>query len=153
MKFEKYTIYYDKKGYPIIWVGGKNVKLHIYIWEKKYGEKPKGYQLHHKDFDNKNYALFNLELVTQSDHLRLHARWKKTKGKWSHKPCNGCKKLLPLIEFYPRKNLPPSALCKRCHNIQVSKRRTDPIWKEKNRLYQKEWARKRRLELSLSSAE
>ena len=80
MKYRDRTIYYDRKGYPIISVDGKDVKLHVYVWEEANGEKPEGYQLHHKDFDKKNYSLDNLELVTQSDHLRIHAGWEREKG-------------------------------------------------------------------------
>jgi len=119
MKYENHTIYYDKKGYPIIWIDGKDIKLHVFVWEKANGEKPKGYQIHHIDGNKNNYNLDNLLLVTQSEHFRLHAGWIKTNGEWSHKPCNGCHKLKPLTEFYKRGDLPPTALCKICHRKKV----------------------------------
>jgi beta-xylosidase len=141
MKYRDRTIYYDRKGYPIISVDGKDVKLHVYVWEEANGEKPEGYQLHHKDFDKKNYSLDNLELVTQSDHLRIHAGWERENGEWVRKPCNGCNTILQLDEFHPRKGKTPSALCKKCHNAKVAERRNDPKWRKKNREYQKLWAR------------
>ena len=144
MQYKGRTIYYDKKGYPIIWVAGKNVKLHIFVWEEANGEKPKGYQIHHKDDNKENWELDNLQLVTQSEHFRIHAGWIKTNGEWTHKPCNGCKKILPLSDFYPRKNLPPTALCKPCHNKKIAERSLDPKIQEKIRGYKRKWARKNR---------
>ena len=113
--YDGFGIWYDKKGYATIFINGKNIKLHIYIWEKKNGEKPKGMQLHHKDLDKKNYKINNLELLTQSDHFKLHAGWKRENGKWIKKPCRGCERLLPLEDFYQRKGYTPTALCKICH--------------------------------------
>jgi len=49
--FEGFGVWYDKKGYPTIWLNNKSVKIHVYVWERKNGEKPKGYDIHHKDFD------------------------------------------------------------------------------------------------------
>lgn len=112
--YEGFGIWYDKKGYPTIFINGKNIKLHVYIWEKINGEKPKGMQLHHKDNNKKNYDLNNLELVNQSDHFKIHAGWIKENAKWIGKPCKDCKQLLPLDKFYPRKGLTPCNYCLEC---------------------------------------
>lgn len=117
-----FGIWYDKKGYATIWINGKNIKLHIYIWEKANGEKPKGMQIHHKDFNKRNYNLDNLELVSQSDHFRIHAGWVRENGEWIEKPCNGCKKTLLLDKFYKRKGHTPTALCKVCHCKSTNKK-------------------------------
>jgi len=144
MKYIGKKIYFDSKGYPLVWISGKDVKVHIHVWETVNGKKPKGYQLHHKDFDRANYSLCNLELLTQSDHFRIHAGWEKDSGEWVRKPCNGCNRILPLSEFYPRKDLPPSALCKVCHSKKTAERKNNPEWVKKNRVYQREWAREKR---------
>lgn len=112
---KKIKVWHDKKGYAIIYKDGKEIKLHVYIWEKENGKKPKGYDIHHKDFNKANYELVNLLLVTKSDHRKIHAGWIMNAGVWTHKPCAKCKKLLPLSSFYKRLEW-LSAKCKECHN-------------------------------------
>ena len=132
--FDGFGIWYDKKDYPCIWINAKTIKLHVYIWERKYGNKPKGYELHHKDFNKKNYSLNNLELLTLSDHRKINARWIRKNGKWILKPCKGCKKNLPLDRFYPRKGFTPSSMCKECSVLYFKKRNT-PKYKAKRKIY------------------
>jgi len=60
-------------GYPTIFVDGKNVLLHRYVWEKHYGKIPKGYQIHHKNKDRLDYSLENLELISNKEHHKHHA--------------------------------------------------------------------------------
>ena len=124
--FEGFSVYYDAKGYPVIWVGGKDVKLHIFVWEKEYGAKPPDMDIHHKDLNKSNYKLENLELLSKSDHRKFHAGWVRKNGEWVEKPCSGCSKILPLSMFYPRKGYTPSAKCKKCHC------ETNKKWVKKN---------------------
>jgi len=112
--YEGFGIWYSSKGYPIIWIDGKSIKLHIYVWEKENGSKPKGYQIHHIDNNKKNYLLENLQLVTQSDHFRIHAGWVSEDGEWTKKPCSTCKRKLSLDRFYQRKGHTPSNHCIEC---------------------------------------
>jgi len=121
--FEGFGVWYDVKGYPTIWIDGKSIKVHVYVWERVYGEKPEGFVVHHIDFNKKNFDLDNLELLSESNHKRVHAGWVREKGTWIAKPCNMCKTIYPLSNFYPRKGYTPTALCKRCHNIKVDERR------------------------------
>ena len=61
------------RGYLMIYVPGRGqVKFHHYVWEQKNGKVPKGYQLHHKDGDRFNNKIENLQLLTSSEHGRLH---------------------------------------------------------------------------------
>ena len=132
--YDGFGIWYDKKGYPTIWINGKNIKLHVYIWEKVNGEKPEGFDIHHKDFDKRNYSIDNLELLTKSDHLRIHARWVREKGIWIKKPCSKCNQVLPLDNFYKRKTVGThNGLCKVCHNKESKK------YQEKNKEKRKEY--------------
>jgi len=134
-------IYHDIKGYAIVSLSGKCVKVHILEWERINGQKPAGMQLHHIDFDKGNYSIDNLELVTQSDHFKIHAGWvRDEKNQWTHKPCKTCKKLLPLLSFYPRKGLTPSNHCIICtgSNSKI-KLKNDPVYREKKRLYLKDY--------------
>ncbi|KKN56652.1 hypothetical protein LCGC14_0569690 [marine sediment metagenome] len=115
--YKGYKIYYDKKGYPCIWFDGKNKKVHILVWEERYGTKPKGYDIHHKDFDKSNYDINNLELLLDFEHKRIHAGGIMINKKWIAKPCTICKKTLPLNAFYERKTLKyktQSGYCKEC---------------------------------------
>lgn len=124
--FEGFPVYQDKKGYKIIWLDGRDIKIHVFIWERKNGPKPKGHEIHHRDYDKGNYSLDNLELLTISDHQRIHAGWLKTDGKWTHKLCTGCARTLSLDKFYTRKGYTPSAKCKPCHCQQTK------VWAIKN---------------------
>ena len=138
--YEGFGIWYDKKGYPNIWINGKSIKLHIYIWEKINGEKPKGYDIHHIDFDKKNYKIENLSLETKSDHLKIHAGWiRDSNKKWIKKPCKDCKKLLPLDSFYQRKGLTPSNRCIKCSAIYFKKIGENQQFKKKRKKYMKEY--------------
>lgn len=137
--YEGFGVWYDKKGYPSIWINNKTIKLHVYIWEKKNGNKPKGYQLHHKDNNKKNYSLDNLELVTQSDHFKLHHRWVRENGKWITKPCKSCKQFLPLGNFYPRKGMTPSNICKKCSLIMWKEIGKNPEYKKHRKIYMKKY--------------
>jgi hypothetical protein len=136
--YDGFGIWYDRKGYATIWINRKCIKLHIYIWEKEHGEKPKGHDVHHKDFNKGNYNLDNLELLTKSDHLKLHAGWVREDGKWILKPCKDCKTLLPLNEFYQRKGLTPSNHCKRCSSKLFQERNTED-YKRARKTYMKNY--------------
>ncbi len=133
--YHGFGVWYDKKGYPTIFINGKDIKLHVYIWEQANGEKPEGIQLHHKDLDKSNYKLENLELVNQSDHFRIHAGWKRKNGKWILKPCMDCKKLLPLKDFYQRKGLTPLNKCIKCRLIYDKKLAQNPDVKKRRKKY------------------
>ena len=80
---------YDTKGVDVFVVDGlKFVKdsktgyyclcsqittrLHRYVWTKYNGDIPKGFDIHHKDGDKNHNDLENLELLSRSDHLKLH---------------------------------------------------------------------------------
>ena len=134
--FEGFPVYFDSKGYKVIWLDGKDVKVHVFVWERENGKKPKGFDIHHIDFDKGNYDLNNLELLSYSDHQRIHAGWIKTGDEWTHKPCTECKAILLLSEFYPRKGYTPSAKCKACHCKQTK------VWQKNNPKRRKEIALK-----------
>lgn len=114
-----FQVWTEKKGYKVMWIDGKSVKVHVYVWEKENGPKPKGFDIHHVDFDKGNYDIENLELLSKSNHSKVHAGWIKRDGEWSSKPCKGCGEIKSLDEFYPRKGFEPSALCKPCHCVKT----------------------------------
>jgi len=120
-RYNGYGIWYGSQGYPLIVIGNKDIMLHVYIWEKTNGLKPKGYHIHHIDGNKKNYKINNLILITHSDHRKLHAGWIKENEIWIKKPCNECNKLLPLYDFYSTGEHNPRSLCKRCEDKKNKK--------------------------------
>jgi hypothetical protein len=109
------SIWFDFKGYACVWHERKTKKLHVLIWEAANGPKPPKTEIHHRDEDKGNWALSNLELLTNTEHQRLHAGWVRENGVWTAKPCTACNLVLPLSSFYERKGYTPSARCKPCH--------------------------------------
>ena len=88
-------------GYPTIWNGTQNILLHRYVWEKFHGKIPKGFEIHHKDKNRRNYDINNLELVSIHEHHKKHAIENKlgvcNKGKLKKHSsgfCDGAKKVV-----------------------------------------------------------
>lgn len=70
----EFDTYISKRGYVMVYIPlRKNVKLHHYLWEQHHGKPiPKGYHLHHKNFNKLDNRIENLQLLTESDHMKLH---------------------------------------------------------------------------------
>lgn len=69
----------DKTAYPMLWVDGRRVYLHRYIYEQHHGVKLRSDQIiHHKDENPFNRAIENLELIDGEEALREHLM----KHKW-----------------------------------------------------------------------
>lgn len=47
--------------------------MHRYVWEYYNGKIPKGYEIHHIDFDRSNNDISNLQIVSRSEHRKIHA--------------------------------------------------------------------------------
>jgi len=62
--------------YKTIRVNGKKIDEHRYIWQAEHGDIPEGYCIHHIDGDGMNSDVSNLQLVTYSEHNRIHKSWK-----------------------------------------------------------------------------
>jgi len=70
--------------------------LHQAVWEFHNGEIPTGHHVHHKDEDKENNKIENLELITASDHGKLHSKTNINFQKTQFKPGNNG-------VYYPRK--------------------------------------------------
>ncbi len=46
------------------------------IWKEKNGEIPKGYVIHHIDKNRKNNDISNLQLLSKSEHTKIHKKIK-----------------------------------------------------------------------------
>src|SRR5690348_12909429 len=61
------------KSYKCISIGGKSVRLHRHLMEIKIGRKLSFNEIvHHIDHDIHNNDLSNLEIVTRSNHIKIH---------------------------------------------------------------------------------
>lgn len=60
------------------YVGSYGKLLHRAIWEHFKGEIPEGYVIHHIDGDPSNNDLANLQMMTQSEHMKLHHAFRKS---------------------------------------------------------------------------
>ena len=94
--FNGYKYYKQKTGYYQMAETNKRKqlgierRLHRAIWRFYNGDIPKGYQVHHKDENKDNNDISNLELLSASEHAKLHSRrtkiwWHTTKGKKANK--------------------------------------------------------------------
>jgi hypothetical protein len=72
------STYLNKDGYPVYKDSG--VPAHIRAAEKKVGGKIfPGRVVHHIDGDKTNYRQDNVQVMSRSDHLRLHAKLRRHK--------------------------------------------------------------------------
>jgi hypothetical protein len=60
----------DKTGYYLN--STIRQRLHRYVWEFYNGPIPKGYHIHHKDFNRANNDISNLQLLSLEEHEKLH---------------------------------------------------------------------------------
>ena len=55
-------------------INGRRKRLHVYVWEKHNGKVPKGYHVHHKDFDKFNNDISNLQILRRREHMMFHGK-------------------------------------------------------------------------------
>lgn len=67
-KFEGLTFYKAARTEHLV----GNHSIHRTIWTYYYGEIPEGYDIHHRDLNPKNNDISNLQLLTKSEHWKLH---------------------------------------------------------------------------------
>lgn len=80
----------DIRGYLRYTLEGsnKNVYEHRLVWELVHGPIPKGYVIHHRNRNKTDNRIENLEMLSSSDHMRLHSqiyRWSK-----GYDQCRSC---------------------------------------------------------------
>lgn len=62
----------DSSGHLQVGINGKMKGVHILVYQTFVGPIPKGYDVHHKDFNPLNNCIDNLELLTHKEHCLLH---------------------------------------------------------------------------------
>jgi hypothetical protein len=96
---------------------------HVWVWEQANGPVPDGFQLHHRDGDKANNDLANLELVTPTDHKRIHSPHyqRNNAGEWERR-CGVCGEWKPpnAEHYYVRRDgWPLYGRCRPCHIARV----------------------------------
>lgn len=90
-----YVIYFNNKK--------KSIPYHKYLWEKENGKTPKGYIIHHKDKNKLNNSLNNFELLTRSEHAKLHYK-APIESTFIELICKYCNKKFPRRRSYEKHN-------------------------------------------------
>lgn len=67
IEFIKHREYYENHKYGL---------MHRYIYEYFHCSIPARYAIHHKDFDKTNNNINNLQMLTKSEHNKLHTQGK-----------------------------------------------------------------------------
>ena len=59
-------------------------RLHQVIWFIYNGKIPKGFSVHHKNFNSEDNRIENLECVSTKEHRKIHQKeqWTKNREKW-----------------------------------------------------------------------
>lgn len=108
-----------------MWIKGKHKMLHRIIYQNRFGEIPKGMLVHHINGDIFDNRIENLQLVSKTEHERIHSPHYKTANGYWVKRCIRCKRMLPLGSFpwlhYPTSPIEgtPRSWCKQCEVKRV----------------------------------
>ena len=110
-----------RSGYLRGNVGGRLVLQHVLIWQTENGPIPDGYFLHHINGITTDNRLANLQLVTPTEHKRIHGGCELRDGEW-WKPCSICGELKPITTEYwyiSPEGWPLYGRCRPCHIARV----------------------------------
>lgn len=98
----------DKYGYKRVRVNGIYVKEHRHIMEQHLGRKlGVAEKVHHKDGNKLNNAIENLEVISQSEHAKMHMTGvtrAAVNRSATHRRCGRCKEVKTLEHFYKSPN-------------------------------------------------
>lgn len=116
------------KSYGRIRINGRSLLLHRVIYEMTYGKIPDGLQVHHKCGNKRCINPKHMQLLTLSDHRRLHRRIEplKTHCKWGHELSGDN------VRLYWKYDGSKIRTCVKCQNIRNAKRKpgsTHGKWK------------------------
>jgi len=88
-EFERKWNLENRKEYVIIVKDGYRKAEHRVVWEEHNGEIPKNMIIHHKNGNEKDNRIENLQMVTFEEHMKIHKDIKKMVKKENIKNCSG----------------------------------------------------------------
>jgi hypothetical protein len=94
MRNGKYELVVAPHDYPGMRYRGRYCYEHILVWWQNAGKiPPKGYEIHHINMDHRDNRFSNLQLVSSSDHRKLHGAMisKKSRESLPKIHCHLCK--------------------------------------------------------------
>lgn len=108
---------------------------HCLVWEEHFGEIPEGMQIHHIDGNKQNNNISNLQLVTPTEHKRIHEGCLLKDGIW-YKKCSQCGeyKAITKDNWYYSRGYVTGKICKPCYVrkvVEERRQRVEKGWKRK----------------------
>lgn len=128
----------DDYGYRKIRVNGKQVREHRYVMEQVLGRSLEPHEvIHHIDGNKLNNDPDNLQICSQSEHMKLHGTFRNE----THKECFKCHVIKPRWQFSPAtaKNGrtdthdPNASYCRDCFNLMERATSKERWQKEKDK--------------------
>lgn len=112
-----------------------------WVWTQQYGELPKGYEVHHINFDKTDDRIENLVAMPRKEYRRIHAdaiKEHKFIDGIEHRKCQCCNEYKPLEQFYKRNNI-YQGYCKQCSKSKFTdwRKSNREKWNEYHREYRK----------------
>jgi len=107
------------------------LRLHRYIYEMHYGEIPKGYEIHHKDGNKLNNNIDNLEILTKSEHTKLHMAGRTLSEKHKQKISESGKKRIFSEETKEKMRIAQRKVIRKKHS-EETKQKMSEAWKKRS---------------------
>ena len=91
--------------YKVIYINGKRIFLHRYLYEKWYGKIPDGHEIHHRNGNPHDNTKGNIMSCTRQMHMRFERGWRYLGNDEWEKKCAMCGQMFPANpkHFYYRK--------------------------------------------------
>ena len=108
----------------------------VYTWEQINGTVPKGYEIHHINFDRADDRIENLQLLSKSEHRLLHAKLREDHREIDGiecRRCQNCGEYKSLENYYTRTAGTFGGYCKTCSKSKLQE------WRRQNKEHHNEY--------------